>query len=122
MSKIDCSITENFLKEWNRMCDLYQTRCSACLMSSQHNEHEVSCTYLAKLHPTEAIAIVQKWSNEHPVKTIKDDFLEKHPNAPKADTGTPLACAWRAGYLDDDGCLSGQCTECWNRPLSEAQK
>lgn len=122
MNKIDCKITENFLKEWNRMCDLYQSRRSACLMSSLHNEHEVACTDFAVSHPAEAIAIVQKWSNEHPVKTIKDDFLEKHPNAPKATTGTPLACAWRVGYLDEDGCLCGKCTECWNRPLMEVQK
>ena len=61
------------------------------------------------------------WKHIQP-KNVKDDFLEKHPNAPKAATGTPLACAWRAGYLDEDGCLSGRCTECWNRPLSEVQK
>ena len=120
MSKIDCNITENFLKEWNRMCDLYQTRCSACLRSGQHNEHEVSCTYLAKLHPTEAIAIVQKWSDEHPVKTIKDDFFEKYPNAPSSTDGTPKPCLCDLGY--EDKCRANDCFECWNRPLSEVQK
>lgn len=122
MSKIDCNITENFLKEWNRMCDLYQTRCSACLMSSQHNEHEVSCTYLAKLHPTEAIAIVQKWSDEHPLKTILDDFLEKHPNA-RLRNDLPLVCVKTLGYKGQDYvCPGGKeagCIDCWNMPLSE---
>ena len=120
MSKIDCNITENFLKEWNRMCDLYQTRCSACLMSSQHNEHEVSCTYLAKLHPTEAIAIVQKWSDEHPVKTIKDDFLEKYPNARLDAQGTPVCCTRSLGYFVFE-CLN-ECEKCWNMPSSEVWK
>lgn len=118
MSKIDCNITENFLKEWNRMCDLYQTRCSACLMSSQHNEHEVSCTYLAKLHPTEAIAIVQKWSDEHPVKTILDDFLEKYPKAPVHKNGLPGICPWMIGHGETD-CVKVSCEKCWNRPLEE---
>lgn len=125
MSKIDCNITENFLKEWNRMCDIYHTRCSACLMSSQHNEHEVSCTYLAKLHPTEAIAIVQKWSDEHPAKTIKEDFLEKYPNAECLQYGGGLkVCAKWLGYFNKDySCPSdGDCDHCWNTPLSEVQK
>lgn len=121
MSKIDCKITENFLKEWDRMCEF--PSCNTCPLRElrQHSEC-LGCRKRVSDVPVEAIAIVQKWSDEHPVKTIRDDFLEKHPNAPKAATGTPVACAWRVGYLDEDGCLSGRCTECWNRPLSEVQK
>ena len=117
MSEIDCGITENFLKELSRMCD--SCMCSECPIGQLDDELIGVCRHMMFEHPAETIAIVQKWSDEHPVKTILDDFLEKHPNAPKAATGTPLACAWRAGYLDEDGCLSGRCTECWNKPLSE---
>lgn len=125
MSKIDCSITENYLKEKARMttregdslaCSI---ACVDCPMGQYYDNRRVLCNEFQGVYPAKAIAIVQKWSDEHPAKTIKDDFLEKHPNAPKAATGTPLACAWRVGYLDEDGCLSGRCTECWNRPLSE---
>lgn len=119
MNKIDCKITENFLKEWNRMCDLYQSRCSACLMSSLHNEHEVACTDFAVSHPAEAIAIVQKWSDEHPVKTIKDDFLEKYPKARMDAKDVPIICVNHLGYCVE---CSDICSECWNRPLSEVQK
>ena len=131
MSKIDCNITENYLKEKTRMTkytiiNRYSTNCGIsckeCPLSMFNNGYDLHCRDFERVQPAEAIAVVQKWSDEHPMKTIKDDFLEKHPNAPKADTGTPLACAWRAGYLDEDGCLCGKCTECWNRPLSEVQK
>lgn len=127
MSKIDCNITENYLKEKARMTqnlggDLCGILCTTCPLSYLNNECEMNCHRLENKRPKKAIAIVQKWSDEHPIKTIKDDFLEKHPNAPKATTGTPMACAWRAGYLDEDGCLCGKCTECWNRPLSEVKK
>lgn len=126
MSKIDCNITENYLKEKVRMTQKSDSSrcsilCTDCPLNCVKNGRIYSCYTMERRYPTEAIAIVQKWSDEHPVKTIKDDFLEKHPNAPKAATGTPLACAWRAGYLDEDGCLCGKCTECWNRPLSEVQ-
>ena len=120
MSKIDCKIAENFLKEWLRMCKQTKIKCADCSLYQKLSHIDGCCRQRVCTDPKKAIAIVQKWSDEHPVKTIKDDFLEKHPNAPKAATGTPLACAWRAGYfLDEDGCLSGRCTECWNRPLSE---
>lgn len=119
--KIDCNITENYFKEKTRLCKEY--RCSTCPLNKDMPSYAHRCFTREMKNIEEAIAIVQKWSDEHPAKTIKDDFLEKHPNAPKAATGTPLACAWRAGYfLDEDGCLSGRCTECWNRPLSEVQK
>lgn len=121
--KIDCNITENFAREWTRMCKAYRM-CADCPLKPLKTVTDAAmCSEAIKRRPVDAIAIVQKWSDEHPAKTIKDDFLEKHPNAPKAATGTPLACAWRAGYfLDEDGCLSGRCTECWNRPLSKVQK
>lgn len=41
-------------------------------------------------YPDEAIAIVQKWSDEHPPKTYRDDFFEKFPGAVKDKDGYPL--------------------------------
>ena len=32
-------------------------------------------------HPEEAVAAVEKWAEEHPVKTRMDKFLEIYPNA-----------------------------------------
>lgn len=66
----------------------------------------------------EAVDIVERWSKEHPVKTIKDDFLEKHPNAVMNSNGTPNCCADFLGY--EVKCDAG-CRDCWNTPLEEVE-
>lgn len=66
------------------------------------------------------IEMVEKWSKEHPKKTIADDFFEKHPDANKFENGTPKVCAAQLGYctdcrLDDYG--DRDCYSCWNMPV-----
>lgn len=120
MSKIDCKIAENFLKEWDRMCEY--PSCNTCPLRElrQHSEC-LGCWKRVSDVPVEAIAIVQKWSDEHPVKTVKDDFLEKFPNAFLDKDGIPTGCIRWLGYRIT--CPpAGLCTECWNKPLSEVQK
>lgn len=39
----------------------------------------------------EIVAIVEKWAEEHPVKTRQTEFLKLYPNAP-LDGGTPVLC------------------------------
>ena len=70
-------------------------------------------------HPEKAIAIIEKWSKEHPKKTRADDFYEKFPKAHKTSHGTPYTCAYRLGYLKDRSCCNNKCVECWNTPLDE---
>ena len=41
-------------------------------------------------YPEEAVAIVEKWAEEHPQKTMLQGFLEKYPNAPKEEDGMPM--------------------------------
>ena len=120
MSKIDCKIAENFLKEWHRMCE--HRLCDECPMNELRKKKVFwECQRVVMNAPDEAVAIVQKWSNEHPVKTIKDDFLEKYPNAKlNAIDGTPKACPCNLGYEEE--CIANNCFACWNRPLSEVQK
>lgn len=125
MSKIDCSITENYLKEKARMTksigvDRCGISCITCPLYCLNNECKMSCRRLENKRPEKAIAIVQKWSDEHPVKTIKDDFLEKYPNARLDAQGTPVCCTRSLGYFVFE-CLN-ECEKCWNTPLSEVQK
>lgn len=122
MSKIDCNITENYLKEKVRMTQKPDSSrcsilCTDCPLNCVKNGRIYSCYTIERRYPTEAIAIVQKWSDEHPVKTIKDDFLEKYPNAQLQKDGIPVPCARALGYQIDK-CMA-HCDECWNRPLSE---
>lgn len=130
MSKIDCSITENYLKEKARMTNskgflMCQISCNKCPLNYSNNENKMSCYLLQNTLPSEAIAIVQAWSDEHPVKTIKDDFLEKYPNAEYSQCdGALKVCAKWLGYFNKDySCPDkGDCNLCWNTPLSEVQK
>lgn len=123
MSKIDCNITENYFKEKARMtkrkgsilgCTI---SCYECPLSSKNNPKHINCQQFEDKYITEAIAIVQKWSDEHPVKTIKDAFLEKYPNAQLQKDETPLPCARTLGY--QIGKCTAHCDECWNIPLSK---
>lgn len=131
--KVDCTITENYLKEKARMTGIKiggyacSIRCNECPFHSGNNGKNVTCGTLQASFPAEAIAIVQKWSDEHPeeppkpVKTIKDDLLEKYPKAMLDKDGVPTGCIKWLGY--QTVCPpSGYCTECWNRPLEEVQK
>lgn len=58
---IDCKITENYLTERKRMCDK-RTRCSTCPIGSNLNGKNKSCIFFENEYPSEAIEIVQKWS------------------------------------------------------------
>lgn len=113
-----------FLKEQVRMCE--NSDCSTCELHKNNNKTNVSCYRLANEYPNEAVAIVEKWSKEHPQKTILDDFLEKYPNAPtNKEYGFPLSiCPSELGYKNKctnaEKYISG-CAACWSRPLSEVE-
>lgn len=71
-----------------------------------------------------AEAILAKWAEEHPERTIMDDFFEKFPKAQRDDNGCPTTCARRLGYVCE--CLiaedkASDCVACWRRPLEEVE-
>lgn len=68
-------------------------------------------------YPEEAVAIVEKWSQEHPQKTMLMDFLEKYPNAPLKNGVPRFTCPRHLGYTDIEDICGGKCVDCWNRPL-----
>lgn len=103
-----------FLKEKRRMCDSYGL-CTTCPLYSW----DKYCSAEMTNEPEEVIAIVEKWSNEHPQKTLKDDFLEKYPDA-ETNNYAPIVCAKSVYGSSVVNCGSYRsCTDCWNRPLSE---
>lgn len=76
------------------------------------------CGEFESEHPEEAVAIVEKWAEEHPQKTMLQDFLEKYPNAPKEEDGMPMyVCPFHLGYDPNKSCVKRNCIDCWNRPL-----
>nr|DAP20947.1 MAG TPA: hypothetical protein [Caudoviricetes sp.] len=80
----DCSKTEVFLKEWNRMCDSSQDTCQQCYLYEMVNIGS-SCHAAMRANPKQVIDAVQKWSNEHPShslpKTRQSEFLKIFPAA-----------------------------------------
>jgi hypothetical protein len=70
-------------------------------------------------YPEKAIAIVQKWSDEHPRRTYLTEFLKHYPNAQLNADGTPEICLSSLGLTNYNGCRNGiTCSECWNQPVS----
>ena len=95
--------------------------CIDCPIGRDNNGIGVRCTELQIEYPEEAVAIIEKWSQEHPLKTMLSDLLEKYPKASLERDGTPPLCPEDLGYCEETYCdmNSLDCTKCWNRPLEE---
>jgi len=120
----------NYLKEKRRMLDsLGRTgrgcdgvQCKECPLGSSNNEHGCRCKEYETKYPEEATEIIRKWAEEHPQKTLLQDFLEKYPYATTSERGVPSnLCPSELGFTDIDVCEDG-CLDCWNRPLEEVEK
>ena len=105
-----------FLKEKKRMCDSFDDYCTGC--GIREKNLKMYCSTYIKKYPEQAVAIVEKWAEEHPQETRLTEFLEHYPNALMKDDGTPEVCVNELGLKRDDGCISN-CIKCWNRPLEE---
>lgn len=122
---IDCSKFENYFAEKRRMTKEQQDgvcklKCTDCPLSSFNNgsSEMMPCFAFEKFYPKKAVAIVQKWSNEHPQKTYLSEFLKNYPNAPLNRDGVPKMCLYVLGFMSMDDCRDG-CIECWNQPIKE---
>lgn len=100
-----------FLKTLRRMCNC---ECCNCEFRKRLSVFE-TCTAWRKTHPDEAVAIVEQWDAEHPVKTRQSEFLKLFPGADVGET---------------DGCLTlNPCTiygkmrkECAGKLCHECRK
>lgn len=123
---IDCTKTENYFAEKLRMTKRTKNGpchlgCSNCPLCSANNNKGQSCTAFEMLYPEKAIAIVQKWSDEHPQKTYLTELLENYPNA-ELDHGVPRVCLKKLGIVSGcaktkEGDLYISCYRCWNQPI-----
>lgn len=129
---IDCSITENYFAEKRRMTKKHKLNgggyicefnCTECPLSSFNNgtTDNTACSDFETLYPEKAIAIMQKWSDEHPQKTFLTELLENYPNA-ELDHGVPKVCLKKLGAVSGcaktkKGDLYISCYSCWNQPI-----
>lgn len=110
----------NYLEEKARMTKRCEMACACCLLHGYNNGTGYGCSHLEYKHPEKAIAIVQKWSEEHPRKTFLQDFLEKYPKARLNEKGYPDdVCPIELGYLGENfeckGIFDTNCESCWNQ-------
>lgn len=74
-----------FIKEEHRMCLNYKTPskncCLDCPCYSMNNATNEICIKFRKTNPEKYVAIVEKWSAEHPIKTRQSELLKMFPNA-----------------------------------------
>lgn len=126
---IDCSRTENYLAEKQRMTKKHKPNageyiceldCLDCPLSHSNNGIGEPCFGLETHYPEKAVAIVQKWSDEHPQKTYLSEFLKKYPNALLNDNGLPKSvCLYNLGLAD---CKEYRnCVDCWNQPIEDGE-
>ena len=123
---IDCNITKNYIHERKRMCESYS--CFECPLSSKTNGTRKTCRVFENCYPDKVMEIVQKWSDEHPPKTLLSEFLEHYPNAKMNNDGYPSdiapcslglvkrkdICKNMCLYFYDNG---HPCYDCWNIPI-----
>ncbi len=100
-----------FLKTLSRMCN---GKCSKC--EFQKRSGLGHCATWRKTHPDEAVAIVEKWAKEHPVKTRQSEFLKLFPGAAPTKDGVLAICpnAFSPVYKDERGLCKWHYTECDN--------
>lgn len=64
-----------FFKEAKRMCRVIN--CEECPFGGEE------CGFISADNIEEVIKEVEKWAEEHPVKTRQSEFLKMFPNVPK---------------------------------------
>ena len=121
MARIDCSVTVNFLKEWRRMCLAEHAKCrDKCPFGICENGEGLSYDVFVRKFPMTAVEVVQRWSDETPVKTRLDDLLEKYPKVYISSGNTPSIRPYMLGYCENcDDCAYSHCeaSECWHEPV-----
>ena len=100
-----------FLKEYQRICRCYHSnKCNGCPL-------EVYGCDMEHDDAQEIVKIVEKWSRNHPRKTLIQDFFEKFPNAPKLSNGCPKICPDHIyGHVK---ICTNDCLQCWSYPLED---
>lgn len=127
---IDCSRTENYFAEKQRMTKKHKLNhggyacklnCADCPLSHLNNGSTMLCSDFETIYPERAVAIVQKWSDEHPPKTYLSELLKIFPNIPLGDDGTPTSfCPFELGVTMNEKC-NNECVKCWNQPIEDGE-
>ena len=101
------------------MCLAERAKCKdECPFGICENGEGLGCDVFVQKFPMTAIEVVQKWSDEHPVKTRLEDLLEKYPKFKvSSETGRPTIKPRMFGYCDNcTFCPNNKAGHCWDEP------
>lgn len=101
-----------FVKTLRRMCN---GECRECEYEKRSGFDP--CMFWRYDHPEEAVAIVEQWAAEHPIKTRQSVFLEQYPEARIGDDGVLQInpCSISASHRNAQGnCVTmrRECSDC----------
>lgn len=101
-----------YLKTLRRMCN---RECSECEFGKKLGVLD-TCALWQKANPEEAVAIVERWAAEHPIKTRQSEFLKLFPGAEPTKDGILAICpnAFSPVYKDERGLCTRHNVECDN--------
>ena len=109
-----------FLMEFNRMHHRYYADCESCPRGKE------GCLFFDtqdKAYFEKFVADVEKWSRENPIKTRKQDFLDKYPYALLDSENVPKACCLELGYCKSCDYVAGTgCNKCWDEPVGDDEQ
>lgn len=101
-----------FLKTHTRMC--VACRDFLCDDCPFHEKADGMCQHWAFKCPEEAVALVERWAEQHPVKTRQSEFLKQWPNARRYPSGVLSVCPKGLDSNLNLDC-SRHCGECCSR-------
>ncbi len=107
-----------FIKERNRMCKFYGDVCDGCPAHNVSDDAPICAVEIMtdaefQVDAKKQVAIVEKWSCEHPRKTRQSVFLEQWPNAHKDRDGVVCfdPCLFDETIRTDE-CENKNCYKC----------
>ena len=115
-----------YLKTLCRMC---HCECLKCEFGKARSGFE-TCPVWQRTHPEEAVALLEQWAKEHPIKTRQSVFLKQWPEAALSKDGVIAICplAISAAYRHGNGACnksnSDTCADCkrqfWSAEVEDA--
>ena len=103
-----------FFKTRKRMCEA--TKCADCKLYHVQGGCCIAPEKEKINACEEAIAIVEQWEKEHPIKTRQSEYLKLFPGAAPTKDGVLAICpnAFSPVYKDEMGLCNRHYTECNN--------
>ena len=123
--------TMEYIEERKRMCESFNYGCGCQMCPACDNDLCCAVSVMSTLDAAEQVAMVEKWSIEHPKKqkkTRQDVFLEQYPEAMIDNNGVLSLCpaVISNSYRDSRGkclCISRECADClcefWAQEVEE---